>query len=110
MKDLLTSNLGIIVASISTPVFAIIIFVVTKKKYQGKQGEVLDKQNEAADIDMMESKLAIYKNLLDDVEARYEIKIAQRDSENLLLEAQIGLLQREIEILKEEIASLTAKL
>lgn len=86
--------------ALSSPV-GIITWFFTKRNMEKAQVKQAQASAEGTQADVIVKNLEIYQNMLDDVEKRYEVKLAQRDNEILYLETKIKELELRIRHLEK---------
>lgn len=85
-----------------TPIGLVLTWLFTKRHFQKKNLKLKDGEIEDQGANVVSKNLKIYQNMLDDIEKRYEAKLAQRDLE-------IKLLNEKIDKLIKKVAKLEAK-
>lgn len=84
------------------PITMLLTWVLTKRHFQKKDLQLKDGDIEAQTSDIISKNIKIYQDMLDDIEARYEAKLAKRDLEIKHLEAKVDKLIKEVRLLKKQ--------
>ena len=85
--------------------FGIITWYLTKRHFQKAELKKVNTEVEGLSSDVIVKNLGIYQNLLDDIEKRYELKLAKRDLEIKMLESRCEEFRKRIDALEKEINS-----
>jgi len=110
MKDLLIEHFGAILGALGT---ALVGFLFGKGRLKAEVAG-MDADNEGKEIENADKLVKLYKEAIDDLGNRYEVKFkevtAMYDSKVKLLEDEINLHKRIIAQLKEENTMLRKKI
>jgi hypothetical protein len=110
MKEIILNNLDTFVGAVLTGIAG---FLFGKKKLNAEVAG-LDADNEGKEIENADKLVKLYKEAIDDLGVRYEVKFkevtAMYDSKVKLLEDEINLHKRIIAQLKEENTMLRTKI
>lgn len=97
--DFIKDNIQFIYVIISS----LLAWFFTKRHFQNRELKSKDIHIDSQSSDLIQKNLSLYQNMIDDIERRYEEKIARLDAEILKLEDEISRLKEEIIKLKKDV-------
>ncbi len=107
MKNWFVENLNFIIITIILPLIG---WFGSKKYFQDRELKSKDIENDSGISEVLHKNLNLYQRMLDDIEERYEDKLAKRDIDIENLENKVESLDTEIILLEEEISDLETKI
>ena len=98
MEKFISENIIFIIGSLILPA---ITWFFTRRHNQARELQSKDKELENKDMDINRQNIALYQDLLDDLEKRYEIKLSRLYEEIKNLEDKNHALNEEVKRLKD---------
>lgn len=110
MREIFLENFGTFLGAILTGLAG---FLFGRRKLKAET-ETIEAENTGKEIDNADKLVKLYKDAIDDLGTRYEVKFkevtALYENKVKLLNDEIGLLKRNITQLKSEVSTLRKKL